>query len=146
MRRAGSDFGRHVHRLEDRLHIILDPALPENVRAALLALVRKVRDNTLDLEQAKAEAEKISPKAGRLFDVADWSDGAKAALYGSCLMAAVTLAQLASAPEKPPVVINQTFNLVGPKDVLRPKFKSTTALTQTPPLPEPNPHRKRPDR
>jgi hypothetical protein len=127
----------------DRLQLILDPALPEEARRALLALVEKVKDRTLDLEQAKSEAEKISPKAARLFDIAEWSDGAKAALFGSVLMAGATLAPtLAPMPEKPSVVINQNFNLVGPKEQLRPKFKSSSSLTPTVALPERNPLRR----
>jgi hypothetical protein len=131
---------------EDRLHIILDPSLPKHVRAALLALVQKVTDNNLDLEQARAEAERISPKAGRLFDVANWSGEAKAALYGTCLIAAATFTpKLSFSPGPPPVAINQTINVVGPKGAIRQQLFSSTVLTP-PPRPQPNPHRKRPTR
>jgi hypothetical protein len=130
----------------DRLHLILDANIPVEARRALVALVEKVRDDAIDLKQARTEAEKISPKAARLFDIADWPAEAKAALYAGILVAAATLAapRLSPAPERPPVIINQTFSPPGPRKELRQRFTSTTALTPIPRLPTPNPHRKRP--
>jgi hypothetical protein len=66
----------------------------------------------LPIQTAKAQAEALSPRLGKLFDVANWSDNARATLYASIILGAMTL--LASALNNTEVHVHNEIILVDP--------------------------------
>lgn len=82
------------------LDILLSPSISPQALSALKQIFEKLQKEEISSEKAKAEAEAIFLGAGRLFDIADWGDGAKATLYASIIgaIALVTAAKI-SKPE-----------------------------------------------
>lgn len=124
------------------LSLLLDESVSPEALKAILDIAARASRKEITAEQAKQEAEKISPKAGRLFDIADWSDNAKAVLYAGILNAAAMLAphlmgsgkEQSSAPAT--VVVERVIDRQ--KDVLR----DSTALPYIP-IPTPRPEEPR---
>ena len=86
---------------QDRLEIALAPTVSAQARDALLALIAQVRDNKVSLEEAKNQAEKINPRFGSIFDIANWSVTDKVTLMSAIIVAAATVAQPVFAPTPP---------------------------------------------
>lgn len=76
----------------DRLSLLLDSSIAPDALKAIGALVERVQRQEIDLDDARRAAEKIAPAAGRLFDIANWSDQAKATLYASIIGAVAVIA------------------------------------------------------
>ncbi|PBC01232.1 hypothetical protein CK220_27305 [Mesorhizobium sp. WSM3860] len=120
----------------DRLNVLLDGSISQAALTALREIVERLQRNEITPVQAKAQAESIVPKAGRLFDIANWSDTAQATLYASIIgaIAIVAAAKLSSSGSAPPpqIVIENVIDRQ--KDVLR----DSTSLPYIP-VPTPRP-------
>ena len=129
---------------EDRIKILLDPNLFLEIKQAISNLIRRVQANETSLEEAKDEAEKLSPSAGRLFDVSNWSTEAQVALFGACLMAAATLVapRLSTPASNTEIHIHNTIK-VSQKLNIKDELQNTTAIPPVPPIPSRNPKRKK---
>ena len=90
----------------DGLNVLIDPSISLEALGKIRQLVERLQQGKISSLEAKAEAEKISPKAGKLFDIANWSDQAKATLFAAIIGAGaiVLAARMASSP-------NQTINI-----------------------------------
>src|SRR5262245_53187045 len=88
----------HYQARADQLNLLIDPSVSPSAVAALRSLAMAASTGKITAEQARAEAEKIHPKAGKLFDVQNWSDQAKATLYAAIIAAggAITAARIAT--------------------------------------------------
>jgi hypothetical protein len=97
----------------DRLEIIFSSGVSPEARTALARLIAAVQGNEIALDDAKRQAEKISPKLGKIFDIENWSGEAKAAFFGSVLLSIATFAGAAAtlaAPHFAPPTIVQVVN------------------------------------
>lgn len=68
-------------------NLLLDPSISKEALAALRQIAEDAQANRITPEEAKRRATEVAPKAGRLFDIADWDGNAKANLYGSIIAA-----------------------------------------------------------
>ncbi|PBB20553.1 hypothetical protein CK219_05295 [Mesorhizobium sp. WSM4313] len=120
----------------DRMNVLLDGDISQAALGALRNIVERLQRNEITPAQARTEAESITPKAGRLFDIADWSDGAKATLYASIIggIALIAAAKMSSggSPQPPQIVIENVIERQ--KDALR----DSTSLPYIP-VPTPRP-------
>lgn len=87
----------HAH--ADRINLLVDRSISPEALAALRRIAEQAKANQITPEEAKEKAEKIAPGAGRLFDVGNWSDQAKATLYASIIgaIAVIGAAKLAGS-------------------------------------------------
>jgi hypothetical protein len=93
----------------DRLNILVDPSISLLALGAIRKLAEQVKAGEIDVEEAKRKAEKIHPKAGRLFDIANRSDTAKSTLYSAIIAAAAVIAAAKiSSSSSHTTVINPT--------------------------------------
>jgi hypothetical protein len=124
---------------QDGLNVLIDPSISPDALAAIKHLALRLKNAEITPEQAKKEAEKISPKLGKLFDISGWSDQAKATLYAAVIAAAtaVSVAKMTSTP-KETTIINQIFieQSVSRKNKLS---SSTTIPNKSIPFPKPRP-------
>ncbi len=90
----------------DRINLLIDPSISLPALGAIRKLAERAQAGEISAEQAKREAEKIHPKAGKLFDIANWSDQAKATLYASVIgaVAIIAAARIASPPSQTTVI------------------------------------------
>jgi hypothetical protein len=127
----------------NRLNVLIDPSISPAALVAIRNLALAVSLGQVSPAEAKKEAEKIHPKAGKLFDVANWSDQAKATLYAAVIgaVAVVGAARIAtnSSSKDSPIVIERII------DRKKDDLLSTFALQPIgkPPLPRPRPKRHR---
>ncbi|MDR6302558.1 hypothetical protein GGQ85_000234 [Nitrobacter vulgaris] len=91
----------------DRINLLIDPSISLLALGAIRKLAERVKAGEITVEKAKHEAEKIHPKAARLFDIANWSDTAKATLLGAIITAAASFA-VAKIASSPTININPT--------------------------------------
>jgi hypothetical protein len=127
----------------DRLNLLIDPSISPAALAAIKDLAEAVHAGRITPEEAKSAAEKIHPKAGKLFDVANWSDQAKATLYAAIIGAAAVLgaAKIASSSNQT-VTISPVIERVIERrkdDLLS---SSSLKPIENPPLPRPRPKRR----
>lgn len=121
----------------DHLNVLIDPSISVEALKALQALAAAVQTGKMTPAQAKKSAAQIHQRAARLFDVANWSNEAKATLYAGVIVAAATL--LAARMAQPQTIVN--VQPVVERAVQRSELMTTTAHTQ-PPLPHLRPSRK----
>lgn len=101
----------------DRLNILLGDSISQAALGALKEIVEQLQRNEITPAQAKARAEIISPKAGGLFDIADWSDTTKSTLYASIIgdasiiggIALVAAAKMSGGSAPPPQIVVQNI-------------------------------------
>ena len=93
---------------EDILEILVDSSISPEALTAIKRITERLQRGEITVPEAKAEAEKISPKAGRLFDIADWSDEAKSRLYSAFLIAigAIAVAGITRTALSPRQTVN----------------------------------------
>jgi hypothetical protein len=125
-----------------RLEVFLSPTVSLGARVALLELIVAVQEKRIALADARKQAERIEPRLAGIFDIADWSDQAKAILFAGILGSVATLAVAAAtiaAPQlaPPPTVIVQTMPSAPPasRSVFREGLMSGTSLLH-PPTPQ----------
>jgi hypothetical protein len=128
----------------DRLNVLIDPSISPSALAAIRNLAEAVRTGQLSSEDAFREAAKIHPRAATLFDVANWSDQAKATLYAAILgaVAVITAARIASAPSQTVIVNPTVVERVVERakgDLLASSFLQASGKV---PLPRPRPKRR----
>jgi hypothetical protein len=125
------------------LNILIDKSISPEALAVIRKLVQRLEKGEISSEQAKEEAEKLSPKLGKLFDIANWSDQAKATLYAAIIgaTAIVGAARMASSP-----IQTVNVNPVIARVVERTKtdLLSSSALKSSGATPLPKPRPKRP--
>jgi hypothetical protein len=123
-----------------RLNLLIDPSISPAALSALRDLAEAVRAGRISAEEAKRTAEKIHPKAGKLFDVANWSDQAKATLYAALIGATAVLgaAKIASSPNQT-VTINPVIERVIERRKNDLLSSSSMKPIANPPLPRPRP-------
>ena len=117
---------------QDDLNILLDPSISPEALGEIRRIAERLRQGEITVPQAKAEAEKISPKAGKLFDIANWPPQAKATLYAAIIgaTAIIAAARMASSPD-PTVIVQPVIERVmqAEKPSLKNDLKSTSAIT-----------------
>lgn len=103
----------------DRLNILIDPSISPAALLAIRNLALAVSLGHISPAEAKKEAEKIHPKAGKLFDVANWSDQAKATLYAAIIgaTAVITAARIWSVCP-PRLIVSCATPQLGRRDIL----------------------------
>ncbi|WP_156150837.1 hypothetical protein [Hyphomicrobium sp. 99] len=91
---------------KDRIDVLLDPSVSAEALVALRFILEAARDNKISQPEAKRQAEKIVPGSGRLFDIGNWGDQAKATLYASVIgaIALVTAAKLSASSSSTTVI------------------------------------------
>jgi hypothetical protein len=87
--------------VRDTLEIFLSSTVSREARLALMLIVEEVQANKITLKEAARAAEKIKRGSGKLFDVAHWSDQAKAQLFAGILVAGATLTLAAATVAAP---------------------------------------------
>jgi hypothetical protein len=92
---------------QDRVDVLLDSSVSKEALAALTRIVEATRDNKISEAEARKQAEAVVPGAGRLFDIPNWSDQAKATLYASIIGAITVIAAAKIASSPSPIVIVQ---------------------------------------
>lgn len=98
---------------EERFNIALAPSVSPEALAALFGLIQQVQAKKLDLPKARRKAERIHPGLGRIFDIGNWSDTARATLFAGILAAAgPTIAHRLSppparVPSRPEIIVVQ---------------------------------------
>jgi hypothetical protein len=119
----------------DQLKLLLDPSISADALLKLRTIAERLQRSEISLAEAKENAEAIAPKAGKLFDIGDWSDQAKATLYAAILGAiALVAAARASAPATVVNVTNRpVIERVVPPDA-RQKKTPLPGLPGGPPL------------
>ena len=75
----------------ERVSILLDPSISVEALSHLADIARRASEGLISAVEAQAEAEKIAPGAGKIFDIRNWSDQAQATLLGSVIAAASVL-------------------------------------------------------
>jgi hypothetical protein len=97
--------GQYEGLLEERVRILFDGSFGPMILVQLARIAEKVKAGQISPETAKRQAQKLHPRAAKLFDIANWSDQAKATLYAAIIGAAaiVGAAKLSSGPT---VVVN----------------------------------------
>ncbi len=122
--------------INDKLNIFLASTVSPEARAAVIHLIEQVQANKIALAEAKARAEKIDRRLGGLFDLASWSDQARAQFFGLIIAAGVTagatlvagaLNAIATHYAPPPTVIVQAPGAQQPD--LRERLLSGTVHT-----------------
>jgi hypothetical protein len=106
------------------LNVLLDPSISEEALAAIKGLAERLQKGEISPELAQVEAEQISPKVGRLFDIRNWSDQAQATLATAIIGAAsvVIAAKMSSSPNQS---VDVTCNpVVIERVVVEPQAKS----------------------
>jgi hypothetical protein len=126
---------------DDRLNILIDSSISPEALSAVRQLAERLQQGTITSVQAKEEAEKILPRLGKLFDVWNWSDQAKATLWAAILggAAVIQAARIASAPSQTVIVQPTIERTIETKELLL----SSSALS-SPQVPLPRPRPKRP--
>lgn len=122
----------------DRLNVLLDPSISLQALGALRKLVERAQAGDITHDEAKKEAEKINPKVGRLFDVANWSDQARATLYAAIIgaVAYIAAAKITSSPTQT-TVVNPTTVI----EHFDPKPPKSPHVIRQRPTPRPKKHR-----
>jgi hypothetical protein len=123
----------------DGLNILADGSNSREFLLAIQRLAERAKRGEISPEQAKTEAEKLSPSAGKLFDVRNWSDDAKATFYAAIVIAVGTIIAARTTPAPTQTVTVQSIEYTG--SLPKQKLKSSTAIT---PIPTPKPRPKEP--
>jgi hypothetical protein len=128
----------------DRLNLLIDSSISPSALTAIRNLALAVSVGRISAAEAKQEAEKIHPKAGKLFDVANWSDQAKATLYAAIIGAtavigAARITATSNQTTKAPDIIFEQIIERRKDDLL-----STSSLQAIEQIPMPRPRPKRP--
>jgi hypothetical protein len=87
------------------IRLLLDPNVSAEALDALQKLLRAVLAGEMTPEDAIKEAEKVHRGWGKLFNISEWSDQAKATLFASILTATAAFAG-ARMSSPPPVTVN----------------------------------------
>lgn len=117
------------------LNILLDESISAEALGKLKGIAERLQRDEISPAQAKAEAEKVTPKAGKLFDIADWSDTAKATLYAAVIgaVALVVAAKVSSGGGAP--APQSVERIIEPQ---ADRLRDSTALSYIP-IPAPRP-------
>ena len=87
-----------------KLNLIVDPSISPEALSALRDIVIRLQKDEITPEEAKASAEKLSPKLGGLFDIANWDGQAKATLYAAIIGATALLASAKISSNEAPTI------------------------------------------
>ena len=130
----------------DGLNLLIDPSISPEALSAIRRITIRLQNGEISAPQAKAEAEKISPNAGKLFDIANWPPQAQATLYAAiiCATAIIAAARMASSPD-PTIIVQPVIERVIQEERPRLKdiLKSSSAI-MPPKVPIPRRKPKRP--
>lgn len=118
----------------DRLNMLVDGSISPQALAAIRDLAEAARRGMISAAEAKKAAEKIHPKAGRLFDVKDWSDQAKATLYAAIIASAtaIAVARIAHTPSQTVIMQQVTERVVSKRNLLSSSMLSDSTKTPLP--------------
>jgi hypothetical protein len=125
----------------DSIRLLLDPSASTEALDALRKIIESVQAGKITPEQAGAEAEKVKPGWGKLFNVAGWSTNSvtlAVAMLG--LIGVIANAKL-SAP--PTVIVNVPPAIVQTVTPARRHLLGSTAMTHPHAIPHsraPHPH------
>jgi hypothetical protein len=128
----------------DRLNLLLDPSISPEALRALQRLAMDAHKGTVSAEEAEKQAEKIHRGAGKLFNVADWSDSAKATVFSAIITSVSVIAAAAiSSLHSPNVTVHPVIERVIPeRPAMKNDFMGSTNL-RPPSRPSPK-HREKP--
>lgn len=109
----------------------------------ILSLIEKARRENLTQDQIKEEAAKVSPKIASFFDIANWSDMAKATLLTAVLgsLTALGVAAMARNGGPQPATTNNIFITNVVREIQAPAtYQVAPPVSEKPPLrPRPRP-------
>ncbi len=120
------EFSHH----SSRINLLLDRSISADALDALRKIAEQAKANEITPEQAKAAAEKIAPGVGKLFDVSNWSDQARATLYAAIIAAATAIVVAKIATSSPPASVN--VQPVIERIIERPVFPPPSVNTPNP--------------
>ena len=72
--------------VDDKIAIRLYPSEPPEIREAIAGLIAAVQAGRISLGTASREADKVKPGLGKLFDVSEWNDMARATFFSRKLL------------------------------------------------------------
>ena len=129
---------------QKNLNVLVDKSISPEALGALRRIIERLQQGEISVHQARAEAEKISPNVAKLFDIANWSDQARATLYAAIIaaVAVVTAAKIASGPSQTIVIQPIIERIIERKSDLL----SSSSLRTKKPSPKPQlkrPHKRR---
>ena len=128
----------------DRINLLLDPGISKRALDELAAIARAARARQITTEEAKQAAEKVHPNAGRLFDVANWSDQAKVTLYAAIIGATAILgAAKMSSTGTTNIRMQPVIERVVTRERLDFRGSSSLSWPRNIPLPRPKPTKRR---
>lgn len=123
----------------ERLNIFLSAGNDPAVLEALRNLAREVQSGSKTLQDAQEQAERIKPGTGKLFDVASWSDTAKATLYAAIIGSVAVFGNAMISKDWSGNQPKQTVEVIVRSD--GPIIKGHHLLTGQIPIPTPRPRR-----
>jgi len=102
--------------LSDRLQLLLDPSISKEALLALRPVVELLQRSEISLDEAKRRADAVVPNGGKLFDIGNWSDQAKATLYAAIIgaIAVVAAAKVAGTAVNVNIATEPTIERVLP--------------------------------
>jgi hypothetical protein len=128
--------------MDQRLKLLVHNTISMEALSALCRLAERAQSGEITPEEAQEKAEEIVPGTGKLFDVHNWSDQAKATLYASIIgaIAILVAAKIASAPNQNINIQPVVERVIEPADQ---NSSSVMAPTDTPPPPKRKPKQSR---
>jgi hypothetical protein len=91
----------------ENISLLLDPGISPAALKEIQRLLLAVQIGEITPEHAQMEAERVHPGWGKFFNIAQWSDQAKATLYASVIGAiAIVAAARINSPPSQTVIIN----------------------------------------
>lgn len=124
----------------DTINLLIDPSISLQALGALRKLAERAQAGKISVQEAKREAEKIHPKAAKLFDIVNWSDQAKATLYGAIIGA---VALIAAARITSPASQTTAINPVALERVIQKSAKPPLIAKSHVKAPQPKQHPKK---
>ena len=129
-------------RQDDHLNVLLDLSITPEAAAAIHKLANQVQSGDITLEIAKAEVEKVSPVAGKLFDVSSWGENSQAIILAAIIGASGAVVAAGTAATITGMFNRDRLTLSANSNQIKKRLKQSTTLT-SPPVPRPKPKRRR---
>ncbi|MEJ5081060.1 hypothetical protein [Ochrobactrum sp. MYb379] len=121
----------------DKLKLYLGPSVSMEALKALRDIAVRLQRDEITSQQAKHEAEKISPRFGGIFDAKNWSKEVKAAICAAIISSFGTaVANKLTTPSTPTITVQPVIERVIERHITDLKYKPRYV-----PIPIPRPKR-----
>lgn len=128
----------------DGMNILLDPSISAEALAAIKIIAQRAVAGTITPAAARAEIEKIEPRAASVFDFKSYSIGDKLAAFALLISLVDAAANLRAADPPTTIIHNQTVVQQGwdpppPPDLAKKTKKPGSGTKKSGPVPRPKP-------